>query len=74
MRILDKIIILVSNYLFILNLSISLLFIRRLYRVGLKGKINYKKLYFKYETKIVIKVRIINKLYLILYVVFKGEK
>jgi len=73
-RILDKIIILVSNYLFILNLSISLLFIRRLYRVGLKGKINYKKLYFKYETKIVIKVRIINKLYLILYVVFKGEK
>jgi len=72
--ILDKTIILVSNYLFILDLGISLLSIRRLYEVGLKGEINYKKLYLKYGMKIVIKVRITNRLYLILYIVSKGEK
>jgi hypothetical protein len=56
------------------DLGISLLSIRRLYKAGLKGEIDYKKLYLKHGTKIVIKVRITNRLYLILYVVSKGEK
>ncbi len=65
---------LISNYLFIPDLGISLLFIRRLYKVGLKGEINYKKLYLKRGKKIIIKVIITNRLYLILYIVLKGER
>ena len=63
-----------SNYLFILDLGISLLSIRRLYKVGLKGEINYKKLYLRYGIKIIIKVIITNSLYIILYIVLKKEK
>jgi hypothetical protein len=71
---LNKTIMLISNCLFILDLGISLLSIRRLCEVGLKGEIDYKKLYLKRGTKIVIKARMTNRLYLILYVASKGEK
>ncbi len=65
---------LVSNYLFVLDLGISLLSIRRLYKVGLKGEINYKKLYLRRGKKTIIKAIITNRLYLILYVILKGER
>ncbi len=57
-----------------LDLGISLLSIRRLYKAGLKGEIDYKKLYLKYRKKTIIKAIITNRLYLILYVILKGER
>ena len=71
---LDKTLILILNYLFILDLSISLLSIRCLYKASLKGEIDYKKLYLRREKKIIIKVIITNRLYIILYIVLIGEK
>ena len=56
------------------DLGISLLSIRRLYKASLKGEIDYKRLYLKRRIKIVIKARIINGFYLILYIISKGEK
>jgi hypothetical protein len=73
-RALDKTLILILNCLFILDLGISLLFIRYLYKASLKGEINYKKLYLRYKKKIVIKVIITNRLYIILYIILIGEK
>lgn len=74
MRILDRTLILISNYLFIPDLGISLLLVRRLCEVGLKGEIDYKKLYLRRGIKIVIKVRITNRLYLISHIILEGEK
>ena len=74
MRALDRTLILILNYLFILDLGISLLSIRRLYKASLKGEIDYKKLYLRCRKKIVIKVIITNRLYIILYIVLIGEK
>ena len=74
MRALDETLILISNYLFILDLGISLLSIRRLYKANLKGEIDYKKLYLRCRKKIIIKVIITNRLYIILYIVLIGEK
>ena len=74
MRALDRTLILILNYLFILDLGISLLFIRRLYKASLKREINYKKLYLRRGKKIVIKVIITNRLYIISYIILIREK
>jgi hypothetical protein len=47
---------------------------RRLYKASFKGEIDYKKLYLKCRTKIIIKAKMTNGLYLVLSVTLKGEK
>jgi hypothetical protein len=56
------------------DLGISLLSIKRLYKAGLKREIDYRKLYLRHGKKIIVKAIITNRLYLISYVVSKGEK
>ena len=73
-RALDKTLMLISNYLFMPDLGINLLSIRRLYKAGLKGEIDHRKLYLRYRKKIIIKVIITNRLYLISYIISKEEK
>jgi hypothetical protein len=71
---LDRTIILVSNCLFVPDLGISLLSIRRLCEAGLKGEIDYKKMYLRRGIKIIIEAIMTNGLYLISHVVLKGIK
>jgi hypothetical protein len=48
--------------------------VRCLYKAGLKGEIDYRKLYFRYRKKTIVEATITNRFYLVLYIVSKKEK
>jgi gag-polypeptide of LTR copia-type len=73
-RALDGTSMLVSDCLFVPDLGISLLSVRRLCEAGLKGEIDHKKLYLKRGTKTIIKAKMTNGLYLVSSVALEGEK
>ena len=49
--------VLLTNYLYILRLGINLLLIRRLYKARLKGAFNKEKIYFKEGNKTIIYIK-----------------
>ncbi len=73
-RALDGTSMLVSNCLFVPDLGISLLSVRRLCEAGLKGEIDHKKLYLRRGKKTIIEATMTNGLYLVSHVALKGER
>ena len=66
--------VLLTNYLYILRLGINLLLIRRLYKARLKGAFNKEKIYFKEGNKTIIYIKMQDRLYIITSIVSRYKE